>query len=558
MADETTVVPLSTAEADAITAERAQLKLEYEADYQDLLKQLANYRERIYQKRNLIKTKFFLSANSRQQTSDEEDSGRYPPNVRLYEVAFGNAFKPGNGGWIVNYARGATQAIDESLDYSFYANANWIIPETDRELTAQHNETTDINYSEFGKGYTAQAVINGNVRPNLEAITIFICDEFASTLSAPNLRYFPGAAGEFKALDRLILSYNKTWDDLQKRKATYNLAATANAASLSLTNTDGTLNQTAIAGYTYNVGSVAEAYFSPRTSWKTLFDKFGASGTNSPVTVGQASQLWETSKTNKGMIQLWTQQIQNGNTPILSTPGTTAPGSPQAYDINKTLGPRGFQFHYNPASVDMQYSGMAGVDANFEASGLDKFNMLGVPAGTTSTVSFSILVNRVFDLQHYDEATGKLTGDGADKCARVGRCPYSPRHPLAWEQEDIYNRGTMYDVEALLRVLVGWTIKPYMGARASKEDGETADMGFLIGRPIELHLGKSLRYVGYIGSISVNHVLFDERMVPLFTNIGFAFNRIPDYANPVPPQAEQVARALWTEEQRDAFRSENR
>jgi hypothetical protein len=47
-------------------------------------------------------------------------------------------------------------------------------------------------------------------------------------------------------------------------------------------------------------------------------------------------------------------------------------------------------------------------------------------------------------------------------------------------------------------------------------------------------------------------------MVPLFTNIGFAFNRIPDYANPVPPQAEQVARALWTEEQRDAFRSENR
>jgi hypothetical protein len=551
MADETTVAPLSTVEADALTEERARLKQEYDDDYEALIDQLANYRERIYQKRNLIKTRFFQSANSRPQTSEEEDSGRYPPNVRLYEAPFGNAFKPGNGGWIVNYARGATQAIDESLDYSFYANANWIIPETDRELTAQHNETTDINYSEFGKGYTAQAVLNGNVRPNLEAITIFICDEFASTLSAPNLRYFPGAAGEFKALDRLILSYNKTWDDLQKRKATYNLAATANAASLSLTNADGTLSQTAIANYEYNVGSVTEAYFSPRTSWKTVFDKFGASGTNTPVTVGQASQLWETSKTNKGMIQLWTQQIQNGNTPILSTPGTSAPGSPQANDINQTLGPRGFQFHYNPASVDMQYSGMAGVDANFEASGLDKFNMLGVPAGTTSTISFSILVNRVFDLQHYNPDTGLLIASEANS-------PYSPRHPKPWEQLDIYNRGTMYDVEALLRVLVGWTIKPYMGARASAEDNETADMGFLIGRPIELHLGKSLRYVGYIGSISVDHGLFDERMVPLFTNIRFAFNRIPDYANPVPPTEEQVASAKITEAQRDLFRSQNR
>jgi hypothetical protein len=252
------------------------------------------------------------------------------------------------------------------------------------------------------------------------------------------------------------------------------------------------------------------------------------------------------------MIQLWTQQIQNGNTPILSTPGTTAPGSPQAYDINKTLGPRGFQFHYNPASVDMEYSGMAGVDANFEASGLDKFNMLGVPAGTTSTISFSILINRVFDLQHYNHETGLLKSQEPEKT------PYSPRHPEEWEQKDIYHKGTMYDVEALLRVLVGWTIKPYMGARASFDDGETADMGFLIGRPIELHLGKSLRYVGYIGNISVKHNIFDERMVPVFSTIGFAFNRIPDYANPVPPQAEQVARALWTEEQRDAFRSENR
>jgi hypothetical protein len=118
----------------------------------------------------------------------------------------------------------------------------------------------------------------------------------------------------------------------------------------------------------------------------------------------------------------------------------------------------------------------------------------------------------------------------------------------------------MYDVEALLRVLVGWTIKPYMGARASFDDGETADMGFLIGRPIELHLGKSLRYVGYIGNISVKHNIFDERMVPVFSTIGFAFNRIPDYANPVPgtPTAADIAVAKSSEARRDEARAANR
>jgi hypothetical protein len=553
MADETTVAPLSTVEADALTEERARLKQEYDDDYQELTDRLARYRAEIQRLRNVIKTQFF--DKGRAQTNLEKNSGRYPPGVKLYQANY-QLFKPGNGGWVVNYARGSSQIDDISKDNTLlYPDADWIIPETERELTAAHNATTDINYSEFGKGYVAQAVINGTVfvydLVSYDVINVFLCDEFASTLYAPNLRYFPGAAPWFATLESVKRLYNKTWEDLEKKKATYNLATTANAASLSLTNADGTLSQTAIANYKYNVGSVTDAYFSPRTSWKTLFDKFGASGTNTPVTVGQASQLWETSKTNKGMIQLWTQQIQNGNTPILSTPGTSAPGSPQANDINQTLGPRGFQFHYNPASVDMQYSGMAGVDANFEASGLDKFNMLGVPAGTTSTISFSILVNRVFDLQHYNPDTGLLIAPSANS-------PYSPRHPEEWEQKDIFNRGTMYDVEALLRVLVGWTIKPYMGARASEEDKETADMGFLIGRPIELHLGKSLRYVGYIGSISVNHVLFDERMVPLFTNIGFAFNRIPDYANPVPPTEEQVASAKITEAQRDLFRSQNR
>ena len=59
--------------------------------------------------------------------------------------------------------------------------------------------------------------------------------------------------------------------------------------------------------------------------------------------------------------------------------------------------------------------------------------------------------------------------------------------------------------------------------------GKTADMGFVIPRPVELHLGNKLRYLVYINGFSLNHVIFDERMVPMFTTLSVTANRVPDY-----------------------------
>jgi hypothetical protein len=54
-------------------------------------------------------------------------------------------------------------------------------------------------------------------------------------------------------------------------------------------------------------------------------------------------------------------------------------------------------------------------------------------------------------------------------------------------------------------------------------------MGYLGARPVELHLGKSLRYLGTVTNLKIEHVIFNEQMVPLFTNVSVAFARLPDY-----------------------------
>jgi hypothetical protein len=81
----------------------------------------------------------------------------------------------------------------------------------------------------------------------------------------------------------------------------------------------------------------------------------------------------------------------------------------------------------------------------------------------------------------------------------------------------------MYDIEYLLRTLMGTTMSSYLRGE------NTADMGWLPAIPVELHLGKSLRYLGTINNINLNHIIFDERMVPLFTTVDIGFARLPDY-----------------------------
>jgi hypothetical protein len=254
----------------------------------------------------------------------------------------------------------------------------------------------------------------------------------------------------------------------------------------------------------YNVGSVREAYFSGK---EEFMDELSPQPGNTPVQVRNAVNLWAGGKANKGMIQTWT--------PPSTNIGMNGSETPDMIGKQTALRePHGFQFQYNPTNISMSYLGSPSVDITYLASGKDKFNFMGTGA-TQSTIGFQILLNRVYDMKYYTPG-GKLLPSAKNI--------YSPRQPDEAEQKEIYNKGTMYDLEFLLRTLLGITMPSYM------RGGETADMGFVAAVPVELHLGQSLRYLVWIGGLTVNHVLFNERMVPLFSTVDISCNRMPDFA----------------------------
>lgn len=273
----------------------------------------------------------------------------------------------------------------------------------------------------------------------------------------------------------------------------------------------------------YNVGSVREAYLPARVKPQYDTEELDVDGTpgntwmNSPSTVKDAKQLWNTALGSKGMLQTY---FPAGGQ------GTDVGGQTGNFSKNVLQKKYGFQFLYNPGSINMNYMGVAQTDVALQMSGKDKINYIP-PANTSASVTFSILLNRMFDMKYYNN-------DGSLKPEALASNIYSPRNPFNAEegkaygidfdeQNAIYNKGTMYDVEYLLRVLLGFTMKSQLRQEM------TADMGFFSRRQVELHLGPTLRYRGFVNTLSVNHVMFNERMVPTLSYVQIGFSRYPDY-----------------------------
>jgi hypothetical protein len=261
----------------------------------------------------------------------------------------------------------------------------------------------------------------------------------------------------------------------------------------------GTFSPVGTTDLQYNASTVRESYFSSTPA----FTKQMRFQSNSPSAVGAATELWNTANGSKGMIVTSAATVKAWNS------GSQLSTSAQLGDNHNY----GFQFMYNPGTVSMNYFTSPNIDVTMMTSGQDLFNLSGV-AGSQGSVGFQIIINRIFDMQYFDRFGVKR--QGAEQA-------YSkpPRSNQEWKE--LYNKGTMYDIEYLLRTLMGTTMSSYLRGQ------NTADMGWLPAIPVELHLGKSLRYLGTINSFNLNHTIFDERMVPLFTTVDVQFARLPDY-----------------------------
>lgn len=254
----------------------------------------------------------------------------------------------------------------------------------------------------------------------------------------------------------------------------------------------------------YNVGMPIEAYFPMnRKNGKTYRDELQMHTNNQPTIVNNPKELWNRDGGHKGMLLI---HVEDGFQ-------TTFDGNMASAFSNDTALRYGFQFHYNPETIAMAYAGVPNTDVNLESTGQEKFNLVGANT-TQSTIGVNVRLSRQFDFKYYTEE-GTLRPE-------VPKNLYAPRQPTIAEQKDIYNKGTMYDVEFLLGALLGFKLPTALRAT-------TADVGYIAARRTELHLGKSLRYMGYVSSFQLNHMLFDERMVPIQSNLLISFNRIPDY-----------------------------
>ena len=262
--------------------------------------------------------------------------------------------------------------------------------------------------------------------------------------------------------------------------------------------------------YTYNAPMVRSAYFKnegpqSETTFRGISDAGNYTDAKNMYTPIKYDPLTgavlESAPAAKGTIQMYRNRYDL--TRYYQTKENT--------DLDSTM--YGFKFLYNPTEVSMGWGIAEGVNPDVIQSGADGY-IVPIGAGLNqSTVDFTLLLNRIGDMAYLD-SNGRITG---------AEDPYPGNFNKLEDLKMIYKKGTMYDLEYLFRTING----PNASYQSSLND-KTADRGFLLGAQVELHLGDGLRYLVRIGSLSINHTVFNDRMVPILSNVQISCHRFYD------------------------------
>jgi len=254
--------------------------------------------------------------------------------------------------------------------------------------------------------------------------------------------------------------------------------------------------------YMYNAPMVKAAYFGSQS----FQDNILGNNRVDPGAYSDARNAWSGVTGGRGTIQMDKKVIQTME-PQLS-------GQSDKLDLQKY----GFKFLYNPTTVSMAWGLMNYMDPPYEAAGKDAF--APVSAGLmTSTVDFELILNRIEDFNHLNE-------NGLD-----GFNPYAVIVPSD-DLKSIYRKGTMYDMEYLLKTLNGPSAQ-----FTSELNGETSDRSWLRPTIVELHLGNAMRYRVRIANLSINHIMFNSRMVPILSSVKITCSRFNDGPTAMPSNA---------------------
>ena len=256
-------------------------------------------------------------------------------------------------------------------------------------------------------------------------------------------------------------------------------------------------------GYKYNAPMVRSEYFIDRSPQTTTTVR-GVSGAGN---FSDARDMFSGTGVAKGTMQM----------PFDLTKSAAWKNKTGIYKEDPTM--YGFKFLYNPTEVSMGWGMLESVDPNVIRSGAAG-GLAPVTGVGLSTIDFTLLLNRISDMNFLDE-NGLAPGEdnpypGFDDKSRVE------------DLKTIYKKGTMYDLEYLFKVLNGPS-----ATHQTILNGQSADWGFLIGTQVELFLGDGLRYLVRVNGINVNHTIFNDRMVPVISQVSISCGRYNDVGLPV-------------------------
>jgi hypothetical protein len=309
-----------------------------------------------------------------------------------------------------------------------------------------------------------------------------------------------------------LSSYNSVLTKLTDitNKTSQSLLSTGNTGNTQGENSSG--GPTIIKQYFYNAPAMRSIYFTTNSLQTNL------TASKNAVPSAMLNALTDAFKT------------PNGNRGVIQTYSETAKHlQKQLSDKQKKAGydtkPYGFRFHYNPTSISMTYGSMDKLAPELMRDEIQTFNP--VTPINVGGISFEIYLNRIDDLSLI-QSNGTLILGGKTFASDT----VYPEVVDPAELKQIYRKGTMYDLEYLFRAIHGGG-----NDYTSILRGKTSDLGWISRAAVEVHLGDGLRFLVSLNNISVNHVLFNDRMVPMLTVLTIQGSRFMD--SPVNTKAKK-------------------
>jgi hypothetical protein len=222
----------------------------------------------------------------------------------------------------------------------------------------------------------------------------------------------------------------------------------------------------------------------------------------------------------------------------LASPSGTSLASGDSAPLYTTDRKWGFQFLWNPESISSQVSR----NMTVTPSSADSLRVVSGAFPSQETFSVSIVLDRVNDFA-CAAGTG-LIGGGADGQSinsgafEAYRSYYNkggtpPQADVAFptfseKLNAVISQGTMGDLEYLFRAINGTLTNSESGASSewsSLLGKKTANIGYLQPTLMAFQFGPTLdnlAWVGWIDSLSLNHTMFSENMVPLRTEVSIS------------------------------------